>query len=201
MIVHKNGSDRAVIILHEIYGINPHIVEVCDRYSNSGYDVYCPNLIHKAEPFEYSQQQAAYDHFKTEIGFDVHIKLLKLLEELRTQYRAIFLVGYSIGATIAWRCSAFGVCDGVIGYYGSRIRDYLEIVPKCPVLLIFAEQEPSFAPHDLVLTPEQQKNTSMVIFAGEHGFCDRFSSHYNSESFIKAQMLTNTFIEDIKKRN
>jgi dienelactone hydrolase len=117
------------------------------------------------------------------------------------QYRVISLGGYSSDATIAWRCSALGVCDGVIGYYGSRIRDYREIVPKCPVLVIFAEQEPSFAPHDLVLTPEQQKNTSMVIFAGEHGFCDRFSSHYNSESFIKAQMLTNTCIEDIKKRN
>ncbi len=201
MIFHKNGSDRAIVILHEIYGINPHIVEVCDRYSILGYDVYCPNLIHKVEPFEYSQQQAAYDYFKMEIGFYVHIRLLKLLEELRTQYRAIFLVGYSIGATIAWRCSAFGLCDGVIGYYGSQIRDYLEIVPKCPVLLIFAEQEPSFDPHDLVFRPEQQKNTSVVILAGEHGFCDRFSCHYNAESFIKAQMLTNTFIEEIKKRN
>lgn len=197
MITYKNGSDTAVIVLHEIYGINEHILKACDRYRDMGYDVYCPNLIDKKTPFDYCQQETAYDHFKMSVGFDVYLKVLDLLEDLRPLYRVVFLIGFSIGATIAWRCSGFGLCDGIIGYYGSRIRDFPEVNPKCRVLLIFAENEHSFDPINLCFTPEQRRYVSMTILKGNHGFCDTFSDNFDSDSAKEAQKLTDDFIQDI----
>lgn len=200
LLIYKNTSDTAVVVLHEIYGINAHIQMVCDEYNHLGYDVYCPDLIGRGSPFEYLQQDTAYDYFKHNIGFDVYLNVLKLLKELRPQYRTILLIGYSVGATIAWRCSPSGLCDGVIGYYGSRIRDYLDVTPSCKVLLIFAENEPSFYPDQLRFTQAQQENISVVILAGHHGFCDIFSEHYNPDSCSEAQLLAIMFIAEIKKQ-
>ncbi|MGV8905417.1 MAG: dienelactone hydrolase family protein [Acetobacterium sp.] len=45
ILILKSGSDSAIIILHEIYGINPHIASVCNTYFSKGYDVYCPNWL------------------------------------------------------------------------------------------------------------------------------------------------------------
>ncbi|WP_040412280.1 dienelactone hydrolase family protein [Desulfosporosinus sp. OT] len=38
-------DESAIIVLHEIYGINPHIQWVCEHYSDAGYHVICPDFI------------------------------------------------------------------------------------------------------------------------------------------------------------
>ncbi|MDF3001704.1 MAG: putative hydrolase [Bacillota bacterium] len=197
-MIQNHNVNTAVVVFHEIYGINEHILEVCQQYRNRGYAVYCPDLLDGAEAFPYSRQPEAYEHFKRNIGFDVYKNYVRLLSEVRPKYRSIVLVGYSVGATIAWRCSATGLCDGMVGYYGSRIRDYSEVEPKCTSLLIFAENEPSFDPCDLALAIGKKKNTSIVTLSGHHGFCDRFTANYNPSSAAKAQLLTDEFLAGIK---
>lgn len=64
----------------------------------------------------------------------------------RTQYETLIVVGYSVGATLAWLSAASGLCDGVVCYYGSRIRQYLHLAPLCPTLVIVARYEPAFDP-------------------------------------------------------
>lgn len=197
MLFYQNSSDTAVVVLHEIYGINCHITGVCEMYRQAGQDVYCPNLLGTAKPFDYSEQTEAYEHFRTAVGFDVYREVLELLKSLRKKYRRLLLVGFSIGATIAWRCSEEGLCDGVVGYYGSRIRDYLAVEPKCPVLLLFAENEPSFEPQEILPLLEQKKQVTAILFAGNHGFCDKFSKTYNPSSACSAQALAADFIKQI----
>lgn len=197
----NHPAATAVVVFHEIYGINEHISEVCQRYLNQGYAVYCPNQLDGVEVFSYTRQQEAYEHFKANIGFDSFENYVQLLSTLRPKYRSIVLIGYSVGATIAWRCSASGLCDGMVGYYGSRIRDYPEVQPKCPSLLFFAENEPSFDPRDLARTLGQKKNTSIVTLCGNHGFCDRYTINYNPSSAAKAGLLTDEFLAGIIVRS
>jgi len=85
----------------------------------------------------------AYHHFINNVGFDLAFKQVKqLIIQAKKQYRYVYLLGYSIGATIAWLCSGDDImCNGIIGVYGSRIRDYMSITSKCPVLLIFLTEE------------------------------------------------------------
>ncbi len=96
-------------------------------------------------PFRYEQQEEAYRHFSANVGFDPAV-VTTLLHELRTQYETLIVVGYSVGATLAWLSAASGLCDGVICYYGSRIRQYLHLAPLCPTLVIIARYEPAFDP-------------------------------------------------------
>lgn len=40
-------NKQAIIIIHEIYGINQFIKNVCEKIRLAEYDIYCPNLIGK----------------------------------------------------------------------------------------------------------------------------------------------------------
>lgn len=193
-----DNHDSVIIVLHEIYGINQHIQMVCEKFSMKGYDIICPNLIELAEPFNYDLQEEAYQHFINNIGFDSAVQQAKqVIIQAKKQYRNIYLLGYSIGATIAWLCSGEeNICNGIIGYYGSRIRDYMNINPKCPVLLIFPTEEDSFNVEELVNSLEQ-RNISVYMLNGKHGFSDPFSKNYCVQSFEKAEKLVDSFLKKI----
>ncbi|WP_298841070.1 dienelactone hydrolase family protein [uncultured Clostridium sp.] len=191
-----NNSNSVIIVLHEIYGINQHIKLVCDKFSMAGYDIICPNLINLNHPFNYDQQHEAYHHFINKIGFDLAFKQVKqLIIQAKKQYMYIYLLGYSIGATIAWLCSGDDImCDGIIGLYGSRIRDYISITPKCPVLLIFPTKEKSFNVKELVISLKK-RNVTVHILKGNHGFSNPFSKNYCAQSFDEAGILVNSFLK------
>lgn len=60
------------------------------------------------------------------------------------------------------------VCDAIAGCCGSRIRDYANATPVCPVLLIFA-QEPSFSVEALVAQLKGKPHLELVAFHAKHG--------------------------------
>lgn len=185
-----------MIVLYEIYGQNTFIKETCNQYVAMGYDVYCPNL-YGTEPFTYSQMEEAYEHFINKIGFDCFHQINLLIKVLKLKYEKVFVIGFSVGATIAWRCSETILCDGVICYYGSRIRDYLTTIPKCPVLLIFAEQD-SFPVADVALKLRKKEKVMIEILSAKHGFCDYYSNHYNQIAKEKSETLTKDFMQNLR---
>lgn len=193
-----NNSDSVIMVLHEIYGINQHIQMVCEKFSKKGYDIICPNLIGMEQPFSYDLQEEAYHHFMNNIGFDSAAQQVKqVIVEAKKQYRNIYLLGYSVGATIAWLCSdEENMCNGIIGYYGSRIRDYRNITPQCPVLLIFPTKETSFEVEELVHSLEKKK-IKVYMLNGKHGFSNPFSKNYSVQSFEKAEKLVDVFLKKI----
>ena len=189
-----------IVVLHEIYGINQHIEMVCKNFCEAGYDIICPNLIDRKQAFKYEEQEEAYQHFMNHIGFDLAFQQVKqLIIQAKTQYNHVFILGYSIGATIAWLCSnEENICDGILGYYGSRIRNLKNIIPKCPVLLIFPTEEKSFDVNELKdFLNKQNVNVDFHILSGHHGFSDPFSKSYFPQSFEEAERLVDSFIKKI----
>lgn len=197
MLSHYNNSNICVLVLHEIYGINQHIKTVCERLSNYKFDVICPNLLQEEKHYSYSNEKDAYQNFKENIGFSVATRKVKeLLHEIRDKYETIVIVGFSIGATIAWLCSNNKkLCNIVIGYYGSRIRDYTDIVPECPTMLFFPRKEKSFDILNLLEQIRNKKNTKIYQFQADHGFSDPYSSKYCMDSAKKAEEKMIKFIK------
>jgi dienelactone hydrolase len=191
MITIQNDSDSAVVVLHEIYGINRHIRQVCEECAAKGFDVYCPDLL-AGNVFDYAQD--AYEFYMKVAGFEAYRGVNDLIVQLRPKYRKIFLLGFSAGATVAWRCAESCLCDGIIGCYGSRIRDYTELAPKCPTLLIFADREEYFDAPALAAALKSKPNVTSMLLSGSHGFCDPFSVNYNPASAAEAERLIENFL-------
>lgn len=188
-----------MIILHEIYGINNHIIAVCEKVSKYGIDVIAPDLLNGREPFSNDQEAIAYHYFMGSIGFaSAFHQVKKVLHNARANYKNVYVVGYSVGATLAWLCSETGLCDLVMGFYGSRIRDYLAIEPQCPVLLFFPTEEKSFDVDDLILQLSTVENIKIRKLSGQHGFANPFSPSYNKKSSTKACMEIMSFVKKNK---
>lgn len=196
-----NKSDKLIIVIHEIYGVNQHIKTYCNHFAKLGYEVFCPNLLNKEQPFPYDQEETAYQHFMNELGFLMaRDKINKMINEYREKYKKIYLVGFSVGATISWLCSDDEGVNGIIGYYGSRIRDYMNVYPKCPVLLFFPEKEEAFHVDDLI--PKLiEKKVEVHKFEGNHGFSDPFSMNYNKYSDEEAFQSVVDFLDSLEVPN
>ncbi|UGB28696.1 dienelactone hydrolase family protein [Metabacillus sp. B2-18] len=196
MIVKHKNSKTVIIVIHEIYGINDHIKGVCESLFQYGYHVICPNLIEQEEPFTYLEEDIAYRHYINKIGFDKATEIINsLILEVKNSYSKVFIVGFSVGATIAWLCSNHESINGVVGYYGSRIRDYLDLVPTCPTILFFPQEEKSFDVDSLIRKLDE-KSINTYKFNGLHGFCDPFSVNYHLESSRKAYSIMNEFLKN-----
>ncbi|MHC1723808.1 MAG: dienelactone hydrolase family protein [Aminipila sp.] len=180
MIKYINDSETAIVVLHEIYGRNDFIKEVCAGYSKEGFDVYCPNLLATNKTFSYEEAEEAYAYFINEIGFDVYCDILLLIQKLKEHYKKVIVSGFSIGATIAWRCCESVYCDEIIACYGSRIRDYLNLEPRCHTLLMFAEQD-SFDVNSICEQLQMKPNLQILRLDAHHGFLDQYSKYYNPE--------------------
>lgn len=189
-----NRADKLIIVIHEIYGLNVHIKSYCSHLEKLGYEVSCPNLLKIEQPFPYEQEEEAYQYFMNEIGFlKSRNKIKEIIKDNRKNYKKVYLLGFSVGATIAWLCSGDGGVNGVVGYYGSRIRNYTEIQPACPVLLFFPETEEAFHVGDLI--PRLiEKKVEVHKLEGAHGFSDPFSSKYNQQSAEEAMRMLADFL-------
>ena len=56
-------SDKLIIVVHEIYGINQHMVDLCELLAEQNFDVICPNLLEQEIPIDYPQEEKAYRNF------------------------------------------------------------------------------------------------------------------------------------------
>ncbi|TKI91779.1 dienelactone hydrolase family protein, partial [Bacillus wiedmannii] len=59
----------ALVIVHEIYGVNDHMHHVTHHFTSSQIDVFCPNLLQSQHTFHYSDEEKAYQYFVNHIGF------------------------------------------------------------------------------------------------------------------------------------
>lgn len=182
----KQNSNKCVILLHEIYGINSHIKHYANALYQKGFDVYIPDLLQRIAPFSYEEEELAYQNFMTNVGFEkAQNDVIALINILSKEYSHIRIIGFSIGATIAWLCSNHPSVHKVVGFYGSRIRQYSHVVPNAETILIFGEQEKSFNPFDLKMSLSANPNVLVNIVEGEHGFADPYSSKYNERTTKK----------------
>lgn len=198
MIEKRNHNKSALIILHEIYGINKFIEQVCLDYHWLGYDVFCPDMLLR-EPFSYEDVLTAYSFFMEQAGFGFYKKVEDMIVELKQKYEKVFLLGFSVGATIAWRCSENRSCDGIICCYGSRIRDYLSLQPECPVLLLFAKQD-SFDVENVIEVLQGKPMAQVYKLGASHGFMDSYSQNFDGESSVIAKAYINDFIKKYEER-
>lgn len=195
MLKFDRNSDELIIVLHEIYGINQHMINVCELLAHHNFDVICPDLIDQDRSFEYSQEKLAYGNFMEHVGFANSLQKLKnILVDNEDKYEKVFILGFSIGATIAWLCSEEKSIDGIVGYYGSRIRDYVHINPACPTLLFFPEEEKSFDVLELV-SILAQRTFDVYSYKANHGFSDPYSPNYHKEFAQQSLRRTLAFFE------
>ena len=195
----KSGrGDSVVLLLHEIYGLNEHILSLKRLLERHRWETVAPDLLEGRGPFPYEQEEEAYGHFTGRVGFRAAAdRAVSVLTDLRRRYGRVYVLGYSAGATVAWICGATGLCDGVVGFYGSQIRNHLSLRPRCPALLFFPERETSFDVDALIGLLRRRDRLRIDKMAGRHGFADPFSDRYDRRSSLRATRCLLSFLRGL----
>ena len=191
-------SNKAILLIHEIYGVNDHMKLMKEKLSKLEADIICPNLLSQDAPYSYEEEGMAYQNFVQNIGIDEGSKqITNMLIQLKQEYDEVGVIGFSVGATMSWLCSESNLCNFVIGCYGSRIRDYINRSPACPTLLIFPTKEEAFDVDYLINSLKQKREPLLEIkkFYGFHGFMNPFSQTFNKESADQAFQTISDFLK------
>jgi carboxymethylenebutenolidase len=195
------GTPRGgLVIIQEIFGVNPHIRRVCDGFAGDGYAVLAPALFDRVEPgYEtgYAQDDVERGrNVRQKLGWDLMVTDTRAaVDALRKSGTKVGVVGYCMGGSMAWLAATRipGVAVAV-GYYGGAVAEFAAETPRCPVLLHFGESDTSIPREHWDKIREAQPTVPMHIYPAGHGFnCDA-RGNYHEPSARLARERTLEFL-------
>jgi dienelactone hydrolase len=172
-----------IIVATDIHGINDDLKAL---FQDVGNQIKFLSPWHTdGHPFDTEQEAVAAFH----AGNGLVTYQQKIAEAAGTT--PALLIGFSVGATSIWLHTASEKCHPE-SYahliYGSRIRDYLSLVPRCKTSLFFAEHESSFQPETVATKLMHTQVECSIIKETYHGFMNPHSPHFD-EALTRQQLM------------
>jgi carboxymethylenebutenolidase len=174
------GDPRgAVVVLQEIFGVNTHMRSLCARFCAEGYDAYAPALFDRLQPnfsCGYSKEEVAEAlKFLPRLDWDAMVAdTLATVERARRHRQAVSLVGFCLGASVAYLSAqrSPGIA-AVVGYYGGQIAHHLQRAPQAPTLLHYGATDHTIPLADVERIRAHRPECELHVYAAGHGFnCD-----------------------------
>lgn len=196
--------DRAprggVVVVQEIFGVNAHIRDVVDSFAAEGYVAIAPALFDRVEPgVELDYDEAGRDRgraLRPQIGWDQTVADVAAAVTALPEKTGV--VGYCWGGSVAW-LAATRIDDiaAAVCYYGGQIKDFVDEVPRCPVLLHFGSADKSIPMENVSAIRKAHPELPLHVYEGAgHGFnCDRRDS-YDRAASVTARQRTMALLAD-----
>jgi len=211
----------ALIVIHEIFGVNDHIRDVARQFANRSLRVFAPDLFATAD--NYPADPAQRDDLSTMRDVWNSIPDSQLLTDLQlvfnraASYRGVVsqnvgCIGYCMGGAIAFMfaCTEPRLA-WVIDYYGrikygatskTKPKHPIEYAAnlKCPMLGIYAGKDELITAADRAELSAQleryKKPFQLKVYENaEHAFFNDRRPHYNKEASEDALQLTLDFVK------
>lgn len=186
-----------IVVIQEIFGVNPHIRAVVDDYAAAGYAAIAPQIFDRAErnvELGYTDQ----DEFQKGIRLAFQdLEREQTLLDLQAAIDAVGthgkvgVVGYCFGGLLTWlaACELKHVA-AASAYYGGGIAKEAGRTAKCPVIMHFGERDAHIPLKDVETIHKAQPEVEIFIYAADHGFnCDARGS-YDAQSARLAKERT-----------
>ena len=142
------GTPRgAVVLIHEVWGLNNWIRSVVDRWAKHGYLTVAPAMFDRVD-FGYESENYGPDQF-TIIGemmktFDNGKALLDVEAAIKSASEGgkVGITGYCFGGRITWVAAHHGLgLAAASGYYGGGIPNYIDLKPVIPLEMHYGDKE------------------------------------------------------------
>jgi carboxymethylenebutenolidase len=174
-----------VIVIQEIFGVNPHIRDVADGYAAEGYAVLAPAFFDPVErgvELDYAQESHARGRdLVNRLGLDAALDIVASaaahlrarLDQSRAS-RPVGTVGYCWGGTVAM-LSALKLGLPSVSYYGARDLPFLDDpalvgAPRAPVMFHFGEQDSSIPAEAVAAHRRALPDMPLFSYPAGHAF-------------------------------
>ena len=133
-VARPEGTPRAaIIVIQEIFGVNPGIRQKCDKLAAEGYLAVAPDLFWRLEPgvetdpdvpAEFERAIGMMGQFDQDAGIrDIEATIHHIRRTLGVS--KVGCVGYCLGGRLAFMAAARTDIDASVGYYGVGIDGLL----------------------------------------------------------------------------
>jgi carboxymethylenebutenolidase len=198
----------AILLLQEIFGVNPHIRSVAERFAREGYVVLAPDLFHRIQP----GYEAGYD----DIGASIQLAMRYSAADGEADLRAAVSTLSRLSGVRADRIAALGFCMGgrlsfvangvaplrcAVSFYGNIAPDKLSYArtQSGPMMMIWAGKDAHISHESGRLAVDTLKGLGKpyvnVEFSEQnHGFFCDARSDYDAGAAAQAFALVTAFL-------
>lgn len=180
----------AMVVVQEIFGVNSHIRNVCDRLAAEGYVAVAPALFDRfVRDFQsgYSPDEVA--HART---FIAKIEWPKILLDIQAALDEVKpagplgVIGFCLGGSAAFlSATRLDGLKAAVAFYGGQIVKFADEKPKCPVQMHFGETDASIPMSDVAIVKEKRPDCEIYTYPAGHGFyCDERASFHKPSATL-----------------
>jgi carboxymethylenebutenolidase len=205
------GKPRAaIIVIQEIFGVNPGIRRKCDRFAADGYLALAPDLFWRIEPgiqldpdipTEFQQALEYMGKFNQDAGVrDIEATIRWARAKLGGG--KVGVVGYCLGGRLAYMTAARTDSDASVGYYGVGLDGLLgEKHAIAHPLLLHIPEEDHFVDKDaqarIHAGLDDHPKVTIFDYPGEdHGFATEMGKRRSEQSAQLADKRTAEFFAE-----
>jgi carboxymethylenebutenolidase len=205
----KSGpAHGAVLVIHEVFGLNDHIKSIADRIASEGYLALAPNLFVRAPepPPKDASDMAALRKAVSSIPTEAAIKDMQagldFIKTLNSVMPRMASIGFCMGGGYSYQLATHTKdLAGAVIFYG---RTPPELAPQvsCPLLANFGELDQSIPPEKVKefadALKKAGKQADIKVYPGaKHGFFnDTRPEAYNAEAAADAWQRTLRFFKE-----
>ena len=171
-----------LVVIQEIFGVNHHIRNVCDRFAASGYAAVAPAMFDRAK----ANVDLGYDKAAMDEGVKLRaaIKLEDSLKDVQAAIDAlkpsgkVGVIGYCWGGSLAFLAATrlTGLACAV-GYYGGMIAAHRDEKPNVPTILHFGDKDMHIPMAHVNELRQLHPDVAIFDYPADHGFhCDERGS-------------------------
>ncbi|GAB3091855.1 dienelactone hydrolase family protein [Lysobacter terrae] len=195
-------SQGAVVVLQEIFGVNPHIRAVTERLANQGFVALAPSLFDPVETgveLEYAEADAQRGvALRNSLGFDRAIDVVEAAADLlQSEGLRTGVIGFCWGGSVAFLANTrLGL--PAVSYYGARSVPFLDEPARAPLMFHFGARDKSIPSGDIELHRKKQPTARIHVYEeADHAFNrDVDNTHYHAQSAALAWQRTLDFLAE-----
>lgn len=196
----------AIIVIQEIFGVNPGIRQKCDNWANAGYLAVAPDLFWRIrpgielDPDIEAELQEAFGYFQQYDPDDGVNDIEAVIKALHAQGIAkVGCVGYCLGGRLAYMTACRTDISASVGYYGVMIDQMLNeshaiahpLLLHIPTADHFVGPEAQAAIHAGL---DSHPKVTLFDYEGlDHGFAAETGNRRNEEGARLADSRTSEF--------
>jgi len=183
----------AVVVIQEIFGVNPSIQGVADAYAKEGFLAIAPAIFDRFErglqlTYVGEDLKKAYDLYGKLNPDTQLLDVAAAFEYAKSAGKGVGVVGFCYGGLLSWLSATRGetlkmqpAC--VVGYYAGGIGKVATEEPVCPVLLHFGADDDHIGKDQIDAVREAHPEVEIYLYEGAgHAFANAARESYVPEA-------------------
>ena len=199
----------AVVVLHEVFGVNADIRKTCDELAEQGFIAVAPDLFWRQEPgvdlrvtseADWQHGLRLYQAYDRDAGAKDVKDSANVVAKLPECIGRVAVLGYCLGGLMTFLTAARYGVDAAVVYHGGDTEKYLDEINglDAPLLMHLAEEDEFIskpAQAEIKTALASKPNATVYSYLGQrHAFARHNGAHYNAAAAARANRRTSEFL-------